>query len=192
MRLLEFPGVINTVPGTVLVHRPETLQGHDHAIDNLREALAEAIVSRGERQLEEERQAKNDKYCRVYGGIVDLNPCNEVVLPQRYGPIFLGDCAPGDCTIEFKLDEAGVESLRRLNESVMTVQQALEARRIIAEVAAEEAAKQEGLEILQVIIVEKNSMLPNEYPYCEDCNGYGVCVGECVVPDIDLDGFYLD
>lgn len=141
--------------GDVLVRIPTNLSAFDDAIDNLREALAKTIVERGEYVLRK-----------------------EAMLMQAYG-------YPGrtlkmkDVVIEFKLDEAGVESLQQLKESFMTVQQALAGARKIAEVVAEEKAKREGLELLKAILIEQL----DAYQAWDACGG---------VPDIDLDGQPLD
>lgn len=149
--------------GDVVVVAPETLQEHDNLIDNLREALAEAIVSRGEYVMRKEAM---------------------LMQASDNQPIF-----PGDTTIEFKLDKAGVEAFQRLRESFMTVQEALEAQKAIAEAAAKAKAEQEGLEILKAVLIEQAEEV---WPNCEGCLDYDVCHVRDEVPDIDLDGQPLD
>jgi len=51
------------IKGDVLVHTPTTLTGYDDVIDNLREALAEMIVQRGEYVMRKEA-----KITQAYGG----------------------------------------------------------------------------------------------------------------------------
>lgn len=91
--------------------------------------------------------------------------------------------------VVFKLSDAGVEALQRLREGYMTVQQALEAQKRIAEAAAEAKAEQEGIEILKAVLVE---LAEEVWPNCEGCFDYDACGSRDEVPDIDLAGFYLD
>jgi len=74
----------------------------------------------------------------------------------------------------------------------MTVQEALEAQRKLAEVAAEAKAEQEGVEVLKVVLTEFAKQVVYDRPSCKGCLECDDCDIRDEVPDIDLDGFYLD